>query len=303
MNVTEQRNSKTMHIDEQSTLQILKTINTADQEVPNALAEPHLLTTLAQMVDSIVNVFHNQGRLFYIGAGTSGRLGVLDASECVPTFGVEPSMVQGVIAGGERAVTEPVEGAEDSTTQGPLDLKERQFSAKDFLVGIAASGRTPYVIAALKYARKLGSKTGSISCNPHSEISQYADFPIEAVVGPEILTGSTRMKAGTAQKLLLNMISTTAMIRLGKTYSNLMVDLKPTNTKLNDRAQRIISEATGVSSERAHKFYLASEKQPKVAIVMIMCDVSRDVALKLLDHSSGHIADSIELAKKPRLNS
>jgi N-acetylmuramic acid 6-phosphate etherase len=239
MNVTEMRNPNSTYIDKDSTEQILEIINNEDQTVPKALSSPKIIKTIASLVDAVVNSFQQDGRLFYIGAGTSGRLGILDASECVPTFGVEPTMVQGIIAGGTKAITASVEGAEDSLTLAPQDLKQRNLNSNDIVIGIAASGRTPYVISALQYAHKIGCKTGSISCNPNAEMSKYADFPIEAVVGPEVVTGSTRMKSGTAQKLLLNMISTTSMIRLGKTYSNLMVDVQPMNHKLVERSSRI----------------------------------------------------------------
>lgn len=203
-------------------------------------------------------------------------------------------MVQGIIAGGSKAITQPVEGAEDSLTQAPLDLQTHNVTKKDVVIGIAASGRTPYVISALQYAKKLGCVTASISCNPESEISKYSDYPIEAVVGPEILTGSTRMKSGTAQKLILNMISTTAMIRLGKTYSNLMVDLQPTNHKLIDRAIRIISEATNVSKDAAKTYYEKSDQQPKVAILMALCNIDKNTAEQQLSETKGRIADNIQ---------
>ncbi|CAJ1202675.1 N-acetylmuramic acid 6-phosphate etherase [Companilactobacillus paralimentarius] len=294
MNVTEMRNPNSENIDKYSTRKILKTINNADQEVPNVISNDKIIDQLALIVDKIVKSFQNDGHLFYIGAGTSGRLGVLDASECVPTFGVKSTMVQGIIAGGSKAITQPVEGAEDSLTQAPLDLQTHNVTKKDVVIGIAASGRTPYVISALQYAKKLGCVTASISCNPQSEVSKYSDYPIEAVVGPEILTGSTRMKSGTAQKLILNMISTTAMIRFGKTYSNLMVDLQPTNHKLIDRAIRIISEATNVSEDAAKTYYEKSDQQPKVAILMALCNIDKNTAEQQLSETKGRIADNIQ---------
>ncbi len=209
-NTTEARNPATTHIDVMSTADILKTINQQDQQVPKVIAAPEVMTPLTQIVDQVVASFRQGGRLFYIGAGTSGRLGVLDAAECVPTFGVSPEMVQGLIAGGKRAMTEAVEGAEDSQEGGAADLKAHALSAKDFVVGLAASGRTPYVIGGLDYAKSVGAGTAALSCNHGAAISAHADLVIEAVVGPEVVTGSTRMKAGTVEKLLLNMLSTTA---------------------------------------------------------------------------------------------
>lgn len=293
MNYTEMRNPNTSEIDQLSTEYVLKLINEEDQKVAPALATPQIIQPLTGLVDSVVTAFQAGGRLFYIGAGTSGRLGILDASECVPTFGVSPSLVQGLIAGGSTAITHAVEGAEDSTTLGAEDLKAHGLTNKDVVIGLAASGRTPYVISGLKFAQATGCVTGAISCNSDAQISQYANYPIEAIVGPEILTGSTRMKAGTAQKLLLNMISTTAMIKIGKTYSNLMVDLQPTNSKLVDRAQRIIAEATGVSKTEAHKYYLASHRRPKVAILMILAQIDEKAAEIQLTDAHGRIADSL----------
>jgi len=289
MNVTEMRNPDSTNIDQYSTQKILETINKADQSVPSVLSDSKIINTLTDLINEIVDAVQNDGRLFYVGAGTSGRLGILDASECVPTFGVDPNMIQGIIAGGTKAITQPIEGAEDSVEQSPLDLKKHNVTDRDVVIGIAASGRTPYVISALKYANKVGCITGSISCNPDSEMSKFADYPIEAIVGPEVLTGSTRMKSGTVQKLLLNMISTTVMIRLGKAYSNLMVDLKPTNHKLVDRAIRIIAEATNLSKEKAKEYYKKSHKHPKIAILMILCNIDYDTAKSKLSESHGHI--------------
>ncbi|WP_125579264.1 N-acetylmuramic acid 6-phosphate etherase [Lacticaseibacillus suibinensis] len=297
MNYTEMRNPNTSKIDQLSTENVLKLINEEDQKVAPALAAPQIIQPLTGLVDSVVAAFQAGGRLFYVGAGTSGRLGILDASECVPTFGVSPSLVQGLIAGGSTAITHAVEGAEDSTTLGAEDLKAHGLTNKDVVIGLAASGRTPYVISGLKFAQATGCVTGAISCNSDALISQYANYPIEAIVGPEILTGSTRMKAGTAQKLLLNMISTTAMIKIGKTYSNLMVDLQPTNSKLVDRAQRIIAEATGVSKPEAHHYYLASHRRPKVAILMILAQIDENAAEARLADAHGRIADSLNQIK------
>lgn len=295
---TEMRNPDTMAIDEMSTQQILTTINQQDQQVPIAIGQPELLNMITQIVDTIVESFKKGGRLFYIGAGTSGRLGILDAAECVPTFGTDPEMVQGLIAGGEKAMTEAVEGAEDSIEGGRADLVARNLSDKDFVLGLAASGSTPYVIGGLDYAKEIGAKTGALSCNQGALISDHADYAIEAVVGPEVVTGSTRMKAGTAEKLILNMISTTAMIKMGKVYGNLMVDVKPTNLKLVDRAKRIIADATGVDYKTAEKFFIAAHQQPKIAIVMINGDVDYEAAVTALAATDGFIAAALKYLRK-----
>lgn len=295
---TESRNSKSMNIDQEDTLSILKTINLQDQEVPKIISEEKILTQINKIVDIIVANFRKGGRLFYIGAGTSGRLGILDAAECVPTYGTDPEMVQGLIAGGEEAVVNPVEGAEDSPELGAKDLIDRSLSVNDFVFGLAASGSTPYVVGGLDYARSIGAKTGSLSCNFNSEISKHSDFPIEAVVGPEVITGSTRMKAGTAEKLILNMISTTSMIKIGKVYSNLMVDVKPTNIKLVDRAKRIICDATGVDFDTASEYYERSNHQPKIAIVMIKASTTFDEAKLALEKNDGFISKTIKYLVK-----
>ncbi|WP_368250681.1 N-acetylmuramic acid 6-phosphate etherase [Enterococcus sp. 2201sp1_2201st1_B8_2201SCRN_220225] len=290
---TEMRNPATMHIDTLTTENILQMINQQDKKVAEVIAQPAILTVISQMVEQIVASFKNGGRLFYIGAGTSGRLGVLDAAECVPTYGTDPEMVQGIIAGGKLAMTEAVEGAEDSLIGGKEDLIQHHLSANDFVLGLAASGTTPYVIGALDYATEIGAKTGAFSCNEMAPVSQHAQYAVEAVVGPEVITGSTRMKAGTAEKLFLNMISTTAMIKMGKVYGNLMVDVKPTNEKLVDRAKRIISDATGVDYALAAEYYEQSWHQPKVAIVMINGGVSREVAIDALKQNDDFIAKAL----------
>lgn len=287
---TEMCNPLTAHIDTMSTQEIISLINQEDQQVPQVISDPHIIATISTMVDQIVTCFKNGGRLFYLGAGTSGRLGVLDAAECVPTFGTDPEMVQGLIAGGTGALLAAVEGAEDSYEGGQQDLIARHLTKKDFVIGIAASGTTPYAIGSLDYAQQLGCGTGSISCNQNAEISKHAAYAIEAVVGPEIITGSTRMKAGTIQKLILNMVSTTAMIKLGKVYGNLMVDVQPTNIKLVDRAKRIIQMATDVDNTTAAKYYQLAQGQPKVAIVMINGQVDYRDATQALSDSDGHIA-------------
>lgn len=240
--VTENRNINTMDIDKISTVEMLEKINNEDKNVPLAVKKE--IPQIAELIEKAVERMRKGGRIIYIGAGTSGRLGVLDASECPPTYGVEPELVQGVIAGGEEAMFKAKEGAEDSEELAVLDLKERNLNKKDIVIGIAASGRTPYVIGALKFAKENGALTASISCNKNSPIAKEADIEIAPVVGAEVVTGSTRMKSGTAQKLVLNMISTGVMIKLGKVYENLMVDVKATNAKLVERSKKIVMEAT-----------------------------------------------------------
>ena len=239
---TESRHPETMNLDGMSLAEMLAKMNQEDRKVP--VAVELALADIEAVVKAAIASFKQGGRLIYMGAGTSGRLGVLDAAECVPTFGVSPEMVVGLIAGGEQAMTVAVEGAEDSTVLGKEDLVALNLTAKDTVVGIAASGRTPYVIGALEYATQVGASTATIACNLNSEISQYSQMPIEVDCGPEVLTGSTRLKAGTAQKLILNMISTASMIGIGKVYQNLMVDVQATNEKLEERSKRIIMEAT-----------------------------------------------------------
>lgn len=292
--ITEQRNSKSLNIDTMSTKEIVKLINHEDQQVPIIIGQPAVQNAIATIIDQIVRSLQNNGRLFYLGAGTSGRLGILDAAECVPTFGSDPEMIQGLIAGGPSALIKAVEGAEDSTELGATDLKKHHLTKRDFVLGIAASGRTPYVIGGLDYANSLGCPTGALSCNNNAVVSQHATYAIEAVVGPEVVTGSTRMKAGTAQKLILNTVSTAAMIKLGKVYSNLMVDVQPTNLKLVDRAKRIIQAATGVDYETASQFYNEADGQPKIAIVMINGRIDRDQAENILNANNGFIARALD---------
>jgi len=287
---TEGRNQKTMDLDHMSTFEFLKIMNQEDQLVPLRISE--VLEDIEEMVNVLVETFKQGGRLIYIGAGTSGRLGVLDAVECVPTFSTPPEMVQGLIAGGEKAFVRAVEGAEDSKELAESDLEEINLSAYDMVIGIAASGRTPYVIGGLDYANEIGARTGAISCNKNSQISKHADTYVEVDLGPEVLTGSTRLKAGSAQKMILNMISTASMIAIGKTYGNLMVDVMPTNEKLVDRAKRIIVEATGASYDLAEKYYELSMGRPKVAIVMIIRNCSLQEALDKLE--SGFVSKAIE---------
>jgi N-acetylmuramic acid 6-phosphate etherase len=285
---TEQRNEASLDIDAKSSLEIVSIINNEDKKVPAAVTQ--ILGEIAALVDDIVAAFKKGGRLIYIGAGTSGRLGVLDASECPPTYGVEPGMVMGLIAGGQEALTKSIESAEDRAEDGVRELKALGFDKKDVLVGITASGQAPYVLGALEYARDIGAVTGAISCNANSKTFDYARHRLYANVGPEVVTGSTRMKSGTAQKLILNMLSTAAMIRMGKVYKNLMVDLKPVNHKLVLRSIRLIREVTGCTEEEAREGFDASGKRPKTAIVMILLKKGRDEAEKLLKEADGHIS-------------
>lgn len=280
---TEQRNQNTKNIDQLSTLEVLEKINAEDATVPVAIKK--VLPAIEKIVDLAYTAVKAGGRVIYVGAGTSGRLGILDASECPPTYGVSPEMFQGIIAGGKEAIFKAKEGAEDSLTLAQKDLEEIHLSKNDLVVGIAASGRTPYVIGALQYAQKIGASTASIACSSHAKISQYADAPVEVITGAEVICGSTRMKAGTAQKLILNMISTTTMIKLGKVYQNYMVDVQPTNEKLKSRATHMIQEITGVSKEEAQALYKESNAHVKVAIVMALCHVDLDNAKKLLEEN------------------
>ena len=285
---TEQRNDASADIDAKSSLEIVSIINGEDKKVPVAVEK--ILPAIAALVEDIVAAFKKGGRLFYIGAGTSGRLGVLDASECPPTYGVEPEMVQGLIAGGREALTSAVESAEDRAEEGVRELKALGFGAGDVLIGITASGQAPYVLGALEYAGRLGAVTGAISCNPGSKTFEYARHRLYADVGPEVVTGSTRMKSGTAQKLILNMLTTASMIRIGKVYRNLMVDLRPVNHKLVLRSVRLIREITGCGEDEARKALEESGRQPKLAIVMVLLGVGPERASVLLKEADGHIA-------------
>lgn len=288
---TEQPNPASAGIDAKDTRDILAIICEEDKKVPQAVEAA--LDQLAPFIDRLVQRFLEGGRLFYVGAGTSGRLGVLDASECPPTYGTDPDMVQGVIAGGMAALTRSVEAAEDSEEAGKAALLERHFSGRDVLFGITASGQAPFVIGAMKYAGDIGATVGALGCNQQSGVFKYAEFPVFVDVGPEIVSGSTRMKAGSAQKLVLNMISTSAMIRLGKVYNNLMVDLKPVNHKLLLRARRLIALATGAGAEEAATLFEASEGQVKTAIVMKLAGLSRAEAQAALAKNGGRIADTV----------
>ncbi|MEG2644578.1 MAG: N-acetylmuramic acid 6-phosphate etherase, partial [Enterococcus sp.] len=251
------------------------------------------LPIIREAVDAANLSMLKGGRLIYMGAGTSGRLGVLDAAECVPTFGVEPEMVVGLIAGGEKAMTVAVEGAEDNAELGAQDLKDLQLNEHDVVIGIAASGRTPYVIGGLDYARSIGAATGTVACNKDAEISKHASMPIEVDCGPEFLTGSTRLKSGTAQKLILNMISTISMIGIGKVYNNLMVDVKPTNEKLVERSKRIIMQATEADYETAAHYFEAAEQNVKLAIVMILTNSDKEAASEKLVQADGFVKKTL----------
>lgn len=286
--ITETRNPASVEIDQLPTLEMLRVINQEDQQV--ALAVSQLLPEITRAVDAIAAAFGKGGRLVYIGAGTSGRLGILDASECPPTYGVSAEQVVGLIAGGHKAILQAVENAEDDAELGAQDLKNIQFCANDVLVGIAASGRTPYVLGAMAHARAVGATVCSISCNPGSPLAQAADISMVAVVGPEIVTGSSRMKAGTAQKLILNMLSTGAMIRTGKVYGNLMVDVEATNAKLVERQKRIVMEATDCERAVAERALAQADNHCKTAIVMILAGLTADEARTLLQSSNGFIS-------------
>ena len=285
--ITEQRNPNSMNVDSLSALEIVQLMNEEDKQVPLAIEK--CLPQIAQAVECIVAAFQQGGRLVYIGAGTSGRLGVLDASECPPTFGVSPEMVKGIIAGGERALRHPIEGAEDSKTQAVVDLQTIQLSSKDVLVGIAASGRTPYVIGALGYAKSLGSVTVSIASNPNSAMANIVDIAIDTVVGPEVLTGSSRLKSGTAQKVVLNMLTTASMILMGKCYQNLMVDVQASNEKLKARAIRIVMQATDCDKALAEETLKQADQNAKLAIMMILSGLGRAQAEALLEKHQGKL--------------
>lgn len=295
---TEQRNPRTKNMDILSTEELVKTLH-AENHMVAAAIDPTLLE-IARLVDVIADRLNKGGRLIYIGAGTSGRLGVLDASECPPTFGVTSDMVQGIIAGGEKALVSSVEGAEDSKEQGGLDLSARGVGPLDVIVGIAASGRTPYVIGALEYARSKGAATAAIVNSANSALSACADFTLAAVTGAEPITGSTRMKAGTAQKLLLNLISSAAMVKMGKVYENLMVDVRATNVKLRNRAIRIVQQATAAPEEACEKALIEVEWHAKAAILMLLLKISSQQAIKQLEEAGGHIRKAMpaELDKK-----
>jgi len=288
---TEQVDAKFHMLDVMSVSELLSAMNESDAEVPRAVALQ--LPAIEKAIDGVVDRMMQGGRLIYIGAGTSGRLGVLDAAECGPTFSVSEDQVLALIAGGDSALRLPAEGAEDKPQAGASDLKAQNLTSRDAVVGIAASGRTPYVLGALAYAKDIGALTIGLTCNPNSEISKIVDCPIEIDSGPELLAGSTRLKSGTAQKLVLNMISTITMVRLGKTFGNLMVDLQITNGKLKDRAIRIIEKATGASRTLSEKALSDSGHEVKVAILMLLLDIDSDSARERLRASQNRVREAL----------
>ncbi len=294
--VTERINRASVDIDRKSTTEILEIINAEDKKVADAVERE--IPRIAEAADAIFEALAGGGRLFYVGAGTSGRLGILDASECPPTFGTDPALVQGVIAGGDAAVFRAQEGAEDDPEQAERDLLDRGLTDKDAVVGLSASGRTPYPIGALRAASRIGAVAIAISCNPGSELSQAADIAIEPIVGPEVVTGSTRMKAGTSEKLILNMLSTTVMVKLGRVSSNLMVDLRTGSAKLVKRARRIIGLTTGASETEAAEALDAADGSVKTAIVMLTLSVDLPEAQRLLDAANGRLTDALEAARE-----
>lgn len=292
LKITESRNPKTMNLDNMTSLEIATVMNEEDFYVIEGVKK--VLPPIAKVIDFAAESITNGGRLIYLGAGTSGRLGVLDASECPPTFGVSNSMVIGLIAGGKNAIWQAIEGAEDSETQCVDDLEKIDLNNKDTVIGLAASGSTPYVLYGLKYAKSIGCHTASIACNENTIIGKEAEVAIEVIVGPEILTGSTRLKSGTAQKMILNMISTGAMIRAGYVYQNLMVNLQATNNKLHNRAINIVKEATETNYETSQKALINSNGDVKVAIVSLLLNTSIERAKKVLDDNKGNIRKAIE---------
>ena len=288
---TETRNPNTMDLDTMTPLEIVTVMNREDAKVPEAItpALPHIARCVTWAIESV----GSGGRIIYMGAGTSGRLGVLDAVECPPTFGVSPDVVVGLIAGGQKAFVKAVEGAEDNPELGRRDLIDIGLQSRDIVIGIAASGRTPYVLGGLAYAREVGCRTVGISCNPGSAVGAAADLAIEVVPGPECLTGSTRLKAGTCQKLILNMISTATMVGCGKAYQNLMVDVMQTNEKLVVRAQNIVMEATGCDRDVAAEKIALADGNAKTAITMILADCGPEEARERLARAKGHVREAI----------
>jgi N-acetylmuramic acid 6-phosphate etherase len=291
--ITEQSNPASLNLDELPTLELLTAMVAAEAAVAEAVTRE--MPRIARAVDAIAAALEQGGHLVYLGAGTSGRLGVLDAAECPPTFGVPPDLVRGVIAGGERALTRAVEAVEDDPDRGASDLVASGFGPGDALVGISASGRTPYVLGAVKKAGQIGTVTCGISCTPNSALSQAVDYPMEPVPGPEILTGSTRLRAGTATKMVLNMISTAVMVRLGHVYGNLMVNVQPSNRKLEHRARRIIQLTSGVTPERAGELLEQAGRSVRTAIVMEKRGLSRTEAERLLARARGRVREALSL--------
>ncbi len=289
---TEKNNEKSVHLDEMTIGESLIAMNNEDKQVAQAVEA--VLPVIEKVVEAVIDSFNHQGRLIYFGAGTSGRLGILDAAECVPTFGIDSEMVVGLIAGGPSAMINAIEGAEDDASLGKFDLEQLHLNANDTVIGIAASGRTPYVIGGLDYAKSIGATTVSLACNKNAKMSSHAKYPIEVDCGPEFLTGSTRLKAGSAQKMILNMISTLSMVGIGKVYKNLMVDLKPTNLKLVERSKHIIMQATGCTYDQAENLFEASGENVKTAIVMFLTHSTFEEAEALLKASNGFVRKSIQ---------
>ena len=292
--ITEQRNPNSLGIDSKSTAEIIRIFNREDRKALESVEKEAV--NIEKSIEIIVNVFRNEGRLFYVGAGTSGRLGVIDSAECPPTFGTDPSLVQGIIAGGDAALRRSVEGAEDHPEDGAAAIRAHGVTARDVVMGITTSGRTPYVTGAVQEAHRIGARTIFFSCNPPSEtLNQFVDVFITPIVGAEIITGSTRLKAGTATKLTLNILTTVAMIKWGKVYNNLMVDVQAWNTKLVDRAKRIIAKITGVDYNTAGEFLNKANSSVKVAIVMIEQNVDVDEAIRLLEKNDGFLRNLVTL--------
>lgn len=291
--LTEARNPNTLNIDRQSSLGIVTLINQEDLTVAAVIQD--ILPEIASAVDAIVTALRSGGRLFYLGAGTSGRLGILDASECPPTYGTDPELVLGLIAGGTPAILHAIEGAEDSPTLAVEDLQRKELKPSDILVGIAASGRTPYVIGGLHYANSIGCPTIALTCTPDSQMSKIANLNLTVLTGPEVIMGSTRMKAGTAQKMILNMLTTATMIRLGKVYSNLMVDVQATNLKLKERMRLIVTLATGVNQSQADEALTAANGSAKLAILMLLADLPAVEASTLLQQANGFVSEALAL--------
>ncbi|TLS50917.1 N-acetylmuramic acid 6-phosphate etherase [Paenibacillus antri] len=294
--VTEQVNDRTKTLGELDSERIMLLINDEDRRVADCVRA--IIPQIAACADWVVDAFRRGGRLFYVGAGTSGRIGILDASECPPTYGTDPSLVQGIIAGGFRAVKDPVEGAEDSAETGAADIDAHGIAAADVVVGIAASGRTPYVLGAMRRAKELGARVVALCNNADTPMAEIADLKLEAVVGPEAIHGSTRMKAGTTQKMILNLITTTAFVRSGKVYGNLMVDLNPSNEKLVHRAKRIIALATGAGDDRVDAAFETAGRHVKTAIVMLLANVDADRAKALLQQADGFVQRALDLHRR-----
>ncbi|MEM4229325.1 MAG: N-acetylmuramic acid 6-phosphate etherase [Thermoproteota archaeon] len=294
--LTEHRNPRTVRIDRVSVAEALKMINREDKKVAKAVELE--IPKIAKAVETVVKAFRKDGRLIYVGAGTSGRIGVIDAAECPPTFGTSPRMVQALIAGGRRAMFRAVEGAEDNMRAGVKDIKRLRVSERDVVIGLSASGRAPYVIGALKEARRRGAETIAVATVLNPRIGKYASIVITPIVGPEVIAGSTRMKAGTAEKMVLNMISTVSMVRIGKVYTNLMIDIKPLSVKLRSRARRLLRFFAGVSSEEAEEIYRRSKYDLKVALVMALARVEANDARKALRKSQGLVWRAIRLIQE-----